>query len=141
MAWLNPFLAILPFIGFSVQIGGDWCLSRKVGAGKIFTMPLRKRLAYHAIKRRNTFLLVGCANGKYFRCMQLLPILIGCLPVLFINGDARPMLGYWILVIILYLDDFLSTWDKPNKWLKTAKNKLKWRMKLPVLNPVPTVGG
>jgi len=55
------------------------------------------------------------------------------LPILEIN-----CLVYWLPFVALYADDLLSTIDK-DKWKKrwsSAKNKIKWKMTLPV--PIPT---
>ena len=119
-----------------------------VGLGKYITRPMVIMWAKWKVKR---LIKQGHTSGSlrttpgYFRTKQ-----IGCLLLVFVWFFALELAGvklpitmigcfvYWIPFSALYVDDLVSTIDK-DKWKKrwsSAKNKIKWKMVLPI--PVPT---
>jgi hypothetical protein len=133
---------ILPCAGIPLQF---WVIfHNKVGRGKWITQPMAIRVIKHALAKRKLRLLIACSRPDSFRWMvQIFPPLSVLLFMLLLDiasvipdSSMRAInITYWIWADALFLDDWLSNTDKPKKWWSAAKNKIKWKMALPV--PVP----
>lgn len=142
--------------GFSVglSIGLQFAATGKkvVGHGKYITLPMVVMWA----RWRGRKLARKHGNGVYqfnvvpslVRAVQLFIIVIPLIWLITVDSTVTHVpvymydLVYFWPCIALYGDDLLSTIDK-DKWKKrwsSAKNKVQWKMKLPVLQPVPTGG-
>lgn len=88
--------------------------------GKFLTMPLRKRVKffYNACRTKQLFFI--------------------CLPADIIGhiiiGNFMSYI-YFMSVIMLYLDDWLTNHDDFKKFGDFVRNKIKWKMKLPMPQP------
>lgn len=91
--------------------------------GKILTAPLRKTFP-------------KLFDHFFCRLFQIF-ILFGVYTVMKIVGLPEAVAGpiYFILLILLYLDDYFTNDDNHKKWWAEVRNKIKWKMELPA--PVP----
>lgn len=105
-----------------------------IGLGIQLGLPLVKprNLARGYITRWMMRLTHTPSEFRYFyRILQLFMLLS-----LEIATLLHPV-GYWVIVVVLYGDDWLFGDDEFKKKLKEAKNKIKWKMKVPVLDVTP----
>lgn len=103
-----------------VQLGAQLMNPRGFQRGKLFTMPLREKMP-------------RMFNHALCRLAQIFLILIPIEMFLsFFIGNLALYL-YFSMVIALSLDDYLTNDDNFKKWWMTARNKIKWKMKLPNL--------
>lgn len=98
---------------------------RKVGRGPYLTMPLRRRYA-----SMNAF------RGGFARVTQVTVICVSAAVLQTAGTETAGCVVYSVGLVAVYGDDLLADTDWRRKW-KTVRNKVKWKMRLPVPHPNP----
>ena len=98
-----------------------------------------RRLFRGVLTRKMCSLVYGTNARQWpvdFQCLSIRLLQVVLLAVL--SYTLLSSLAFWLLQAGLYLDDLL-TGDDDDRWRRrweSLKNKVKWKMRLPVLVPV-----
>lgn len=95
--------------------------------GKLFTMPLRKRIKFF--------------DSFWCRFKQITCVLFPFDLFLHVTVGNIASYVYFMSIIILYLDDYMTNDDNLKRWMTAVRNKVKWKMILPVPTPADSKVG
>ena len=117
-----------PVLMLSVQIGVALLRLDCVGKGRLFSRPLwRFRLFAPRVS-----LWTGYIFGTWTRLKQILVSCFIYTPLTIWSHSIWITVGYTLLVMALYLDDYFTGDDERWKRFKSkARNALRWLMELP----------
>jgi hypothetical protein len=120
-------LAWIP-LGLSVQLFVGICWASSVGKGRVLSRPLwRFRPFRYGVYRGWD----GGIRASGVRMLQIWALIAVYVPACFFLGAAITVPTYWLLIIALYMDDYVTgddeRWKRFKQW---ARNKLRWRMVL-----------
>lgn len=132
---------VLFLVGISIEM--YMIFTHRIAKGKLISVRMRNRLVRRSIEKKNLFTLMVASSPPLFRFgYQMGWVLILC--VLNVPYSITPdssgvvvnLVGIvnWIVVIVLFGDDWLTNTDKPKKLWNSVKNKVKWKL---VPAPVP----
>lgn len=105
-----------------IQLGSQLLNPKGYQRGKLLTLPMRKAMP-------------KMFDHNFCRLTQLWIVLLPLNVFLSFFIGKWSNYVYFILVIALSLDDYLTNDDNFKKWWMEARNKIKWKMKLP--EPAP----